>query len=342
MYRKFWWRSIRRDTEEFIASCPVCACAKANSQRPQGLLQPLPVPHRPWSHIAIDFVTDLPKSQGHSVILTIVDRFFKSAHFVLLAKLPSAKETAEIMIQNVFRLHGLPLEVTSDRGPQFTSAFWKAFCTLVGAKPQLSSGFHPQTNGQTERLNQELEKSLRCLVEGCPNSWVTSLPWIEYAYNSLPVSSTAMSPFACCLGYQPPIFPEEEKDVVQRAHRVWKRAWNVKTMKKFADRHRRPAPSYTIGQKVWLSAKDIPLCTTSPKLAPRFIGPFPITRIITKTGIQLVIVSLFSACMCFPKFSSLCLLCMCHLVITLSCTNLPSCLEYHLVCLVCTECLCLC
>ena len=78
--------------------------------------------------------------------------------------------------QQVFRLHGIPLEVTSDRGPQFTSTFWKAFCTLVGAKPQLSSGFHPQTNGQTERLNQELEKFLRCLVEGSPNSWVTSLP----------------------------------------------------------------------------------------------------------------------------------------------------------------------
>ena len=300
IFRRFWWRTVRKDTEQFIAACPVCARAKTNSQKPQGLLQPLSVPHRPWSHIAIDFVTGLPESQGKSVILTIVDRFSKSAHFVPLTKLPSAKETAEIMINHVFRLHGIPLEIVSDRGPQFACAFWKAFCTLIGAKSQLSSGFHPQTNGQTERLNQELEKSLRCLVEGSPNSWVNALPWIEYSYNSLPVSSTAMSPFACCLGYQPPIFPEEENDVgvpaaqllVRRAHRVWKRTRhillkNVETMKRFADRHRRPAPSYSVGQRVWLSSKDIPLRTTSPKLAPRFIGPFPITRIITRTAIQL-------------------------------------------------------
>ena len=196
-----------------MAACPVCARAKGNSQCPQGLLQPLPVPHRPWSHIAVDFVTGLPESQGSSVILMIVDRFSKSAHFVVLPKLPSVKETAQLLVQHVFRLHGLPLEVTSDRGPQLTSVFWKGSCTLVGVRPQPSSGFHPQTNGQTKRLNQQLEKSQHCLVEGSPSSWAASLPWVEYAYNSLPVSSTAMSPFACCLGYQPPIFPEEEKEV---------------------------------------------------------------------------------------------------------------------------------
>ena len=124
--RRFWWSSVRRDVE-FIAACPVCARAKGNSQCPQGLLQLLPVPHRPWSHIALDFVTGLPESQDHTVILTVVDRFSKAVHFIPLPKLPSFKEMAQVLVQHVFHLHGLPLEVTSDRGPQFTSAFWRGF-----------------------------------------------------------------------------------------------------------------------------------------------------------------------------------------------------------------------
>ena len=101
-------------------------------------------PRRPWSHIALDFVTGLPPSHGNTTILTVVDRFSKSVHLVPLPKLPSAKETADLLVQHVFRLHGLPVDVVSDRGPQFTSNFWRAFCNLLGAKVSLSSGFHPQ------------------------------------------------------------------------------------------------------------------------------------------------------------------------------------------------------
>ncbi|WP_353763811.1 DDE-type integrase/transposase/recombinase, partial [Shigella sonnei] len=95
-------------------------------------------------------------SAGKTVILTVVDRFSKAAHFIPLAKLPSAKETAQIIIENVFRIHGLPLDAVSDRGPQFTSQFWREFCRLIGASVSLSSGFHPQSNGQAERANQTI------------------------------------------------------------------------------------------------------------------------------------------------------------------------------------------
>lgn len=109
---------------------------------PSDLLQPLPVPHHPWSHISIDFVTGLPPSDGKTAILTIMDCFSKMAPFVPLFKLPSAKETAQLLINHVFHLYGIPMDVISDRGPQFSSVFWQEFCRLLGAMLCLSSGFH--------------------------------------------------------------------------------------------------------------------------------------------------------------------------------------------------------
>ena len=148
--RKFWWPGMREDIASFMAACSVCAKAKVLHKSPQGLLQPLPIPHRPWSHIALDFVTGLPPSHHHTTILTIVDRFSKAVHFIPLTKLPYASETAQLLITHVIRLHGIPTDIVADRGPQFTARFWKAFCMLIGTTISLSSGFHPQSNGQTE------------------------------------------------------------------------------------------------------------------------------------------------------------------------------------------------
>ena len=138
----------------------------------------------------MDFVTGLPPSEGKTVVLTVVDRFSKMAHFIALPKLPSARGTAEAVLFHVFRLHGLPQDVVLDRGPQFTPRF----CRLLGATVSLSSGFHPQTNGQTERYNQEMETTLRCITSQNTSSWSgSSSGW------SMPTTLSRWHRLACHL-----------------------------------------------------------------------------------------------------------------------------------------------
>ena len=132
---------MEREVKDFVAACATCVRSKDLRQRPQGLLLPLPTPSGPWSHLFMDFVTGLPVSEGNSVILVIVDRFSKACRLISLPKLPSALETAKHVFLHVFRVFGLPQDIVSDRGPQFSSCVWQAICRLIGATASLSSGF---------------------------------------------------------------------------------------------------------------------------------------------------------------------------------------------------------
>ncbi|KAI2644189.1 Transposon Tf2-9 polyprotein [Labeo rohita] len=289
--RAFWWRTLRRDVQEYVLACNTCARSKNPNAPSTGELQPLPIPKRPWTHISLDFVSGLPESLGKNTILTIVDRFSKAVHLVALSGLPSAKTTAELILEHVVRLHGFPQDIVSDRGPQFTAKFWQAFCRLVGTTSSLSSGFHPQTNGQTERANQQLERFLRCFASDHQRSWASYLVWAELSNNLHTSTATGLSPFEVCYGFQPPIFEHQEPEVevpsaqqlVRRCRRLWNhaRAAIQKANRRYVVQHRRrhpPGRLFHVGDRVYLSTRNINLKTDSRKLTPRFIGPFKITH----------------------------------------------------------------
>ncbi|KAI2661149.1 Transposon Tf2-6 polyprotein [Labeo rohita] len=284
--QRFWWPAMARDAHEFVLACPVCA---GFSDRCLSLRDPGPT-----------LLWTLSQAYPCLMVLTVVDRFSKAVHFIPLPKLPSARETAAIVLDHVFRIHGLPVDMVSDRGPQFISKFWAEFCRQLGPTVSLSSGYHPQTNGQSERANQDLERVLRCVVSAEPLTWSSKLAMIEYAHNSLPVSSTGLSPFQCCLGYQPPLFPSQESDAIvpsthafiRRCLRTWRLARQAlirtgERNKASADRHRSKPPLYVCGQKVWLSTQDIPLKLPARKLGPKFIGPYNITKVLNPVTVRL-------------------------------------------------------
>ena len=193
--RDYWWPQQWKFVKEFVRSCDTCARSKAPRHRPYGLLQPLPVPFRPWASLTMDFITDLPLSDGADAVMVIVERLTKMSHFIPCNKAITAEQTADLFIHHVLRLHGLPEEVISDRGPQFVSKFWKRMLELLGVTVKLSSAFHPQTDGQSECMNQVLEQYLCCMVDYQQVNWNQLLPLAEFAYNNTVQVSTDMSPF---------------------------------------------------------------------------------------------------------------------------------------------------
>ncbi|SPC64609.1 related to pol protein [Ustilago sp. UG-2017b] len=193
---------------DYVASCPVCARYKAPRHRPYGLLQPLATPDRPWGSISLDFIEGLPPSRKYDSILVIVDRLTKFAILAPTYKTVTAKQTAALLYGHMVRLFGYPDHMVSDRGRQFISGAWKAFAEQMGVKHSLSTAYHPQTDGQTERVNQVVEQYLRMYCNYEQDDWADLLDTAAFVYNNTVHNSIGVSPFFACYGWNPKAHPD--------------------------------------------------------------------------------------------------------------------------------------
>ncbi|KAL0561256.1 hypothetical protein IC582_001678 [Cucumis melo] len=199
--RVYWWRNMKREVAEFVSRCLVCQQVKAPRQKPAGLLQPLSIPEWKWENVSMDFITGLPRTlRGFTVIWVVVDRLTKSAHFVPGKSTYTASKWAQLYMSEIVRLHGVPVSIVSDRDARFTSKFWKGLQTAIGTRLDFSTAFHPQTDGQTERLNQVLEDMLRACALEFPGSWDSHLHLMEFAYNNSYQATIGMTPFEALYG----------------------------------------------------------------------------------------------------------------------------------------------
>jgi hypothetical protein len=242
----------------FVQQSNVCQHAKHLNTPPVGLLEPLPIPTGAWRDISMDFVEDLPTSEGFNVIMVIVDRYTKYAYFVPL------KHPSRQFVDSLVKLHGMLRTIVSDRDKIFTSTFWKLLFQKLGTKLNYTTTYHPQSDGQTERINQCLEMFLRCMTQDQPKQWRRCLPLAEFWYNSTFHSSLGCSPFKALYGHDPnfgamPELDQEQSPVsdvlakraVQTALLI-KNLERVQTrMKHFADKHR-VEKEFQVGEKVLL------------------------------------------------------------------------------------------
>ena len=263
--QQFYWPGMHRSVQDYVKGCAVCQKIKAETLAPAGLLQPLPILCEVWDDITLDFIEGLPISQGKDTIMVMVDRLSKSAHFLTLSHPFTAKTIAEKFVEGVFKLHGMPKSIISDQDPILISNFWKEFFTMSGSKLQLSSAYHPQTDGQTEVINRCVEQYLRSFVHQWPRRWNDYLPWAEYWYNTTYHISTGMTPFQALYGrLLPPILPykdglspvhEVDQQLLNRDELLWQLKVNlersVNRMKQMADRKRRDI-SFKVGEQVLL------------------------------------------------------------------------------------------
>lgn len=201
--KNFFWPKMKKDVLDFAKRCLVCQKAKAERVKLPGLLQPHDIPKMKWQCISMDFITKLPKViGGYDAIFVVVDKLTKVAHLIPIRETYTASDVAKIFVKEVVRLHGIPSKIISDRDSKFTSRFWTSIFESLGTQLNLSTAYHPETDGQTERVNQVIEDMLRSYCSQQPKLWIKYLPLVEFAYNSSYHRSLGMSPFKALYGQE--------------------------------------------------------------------------------------------------------------------------------------------
>ncbi|KAL0554256.1 hypothetical protein IC582_008173 [Cucumis melo] len=304
--RVYWWRNMKREVAEFVSKCLVCQQVKAPRQNPAGLLQPLSIPEWKWENVSMDFITGLPRSlRGFTVIWVVVDRLTKSAHFVPGKSTYTASKWAQLYMSEIVRLHGVPVSIVSDRDARFTSKFWKGLQTAMGTRLDFSTAFHPQTDGQTERLNQVLEDMLRACALEFPGSWDSHLHLMEFAYNNSYQATIGMAPFEalygrCCrspvcwgeVGEQRLMGPELVQSTNEAIQKIRSRMHTAQSRQKSYADVRRKDLEFEVGDKVFLKVapmKGVLRFERRGKLSPRFVGPFEILERIGPVAYRLAL-----------------------------------------------------
>jgi transposase InsO family protein len=292
--RWYWWPRMRTDIDQFCLTCGLCQTTKDLNQNPQGLLHSLPVPHRPWESIAMDFVGPFPDAHGYDYIWVVLCRLTSQVHLIPTNTRVSAVDLAFIYLREVVRLHGLPKSIVSDRDSKFTSRFWQELHRLLGTRLLMSTAFHPQTDGHSERMIRTVSQILRSRVDPDQLNWAARLPLVEFALNSSINVSTGYAPFELSHGYMPRLLVTLNeadiampgvKDFAKRAvanlaaaHDLIIESRVIQTH--FANQNRREEPDIEEGDKVYLSTKNLSLPRgRARKLMPRFIGPYTVLHV---------------------------------------------------------------
>lgn len=296
--RHYYVPRLRNKVEDFVKSCDTCQRSRHERHKPYGLLQPLPAPPGAWKSISMDFITDLPRSttwttkDTFDTILVVVDRLTKYVYFLPFYKTGTARQLAQLLVERVFCNHGTPSDIVSDRDKLFLSHFWQTTMELLNVRTKLSTSFHPQTDGQTERTNQTLEQYLRAFVNYKQTNWASLLPIAQFTCNTYCNASTTISPFQAVYGILPTLRFEEHSiktfseaakaniDMIKATQNQLRMelAKASTTQIYHANKHRSGGPDLKEGDTVYLRRKNIKTKRPSNKLDVTKLGPFVIQK----------------------------------------------------------------